>query len=269
LVDDLIRSGRSVEPGATSRRGGLYPVLVQWRGVRIYSYPVMLYLGLTLGIILGNSTARVAALDPFRFFVAVLILAAVGLIGARLLFVVENWKYYRQRPRSIWNQAEGGAAVLGGLVLSVAISPLILFPLDLPLGRFWDSATFVMLVWSRLGRLGCFLHGCCSGKPSAAFLALHLPNHRGVWQRRIPTQLLECALGVCILAIAGVLWAYRPFPGALFLICLSSYGLGRAALYPLRESYGGARPSVLYQSLAAACGILALGAFAILWLHTA
>jgi phosphatidylglycerol:prolipoprotein diacylglycerol transferase len=269
VVDDLIYSGRSVKPGVTGGHGGLHPVLVQWRGIRIYSYPVMIYLGLTLGIILGNSMARAAALDPFCFFAAVLILAALGLIGARLSFVAANWKYYRQRPRSIWKQAEGGAAVLGGLVLSVAISPLVLLPLDLPLGLFWDSASFVMLVWSIFGRLGCFLHGCCSGKPSGGFFALHLPDHCGVWRRRIPTQLLESALGGCILAMAGVLWAYRPFPGALFLICLTGYGLGRAALYPLRDSYGGAKPSVLYQGLAAACGVLALGTFAILWLHTA
>jgi phosphatidylglycerol:prolipoprotein diacylglycerol transferase len=247
--------------------GGLHPILVEWRGVRIYSYPAMIYVGLTLGIMLGNFIARADALDPFRFLVAALILAAGGLIGARLSFVAAHWKFYRQRPGSILKRAEGGAAVLGGLILSIVISPLVLFPLRLPLGPFWDSATFVMLVWSIFGRLGCFLHGCCSGKPSGKFFALNLPNHCGVWRRRIPTQLLECAMGGCILAMAGVLWACRPFPGALFLICLSSYGLGRAALYPLREGYSRAYASVLYQGAAAACGILALGAFAMLWLN--
>jgi len=254
-------------PMSHAHAAGLYPVLLEWRGVRIHSYQAMIYFGLTSCFLLLDFMSRAVGLDPFRCFAAAILLASVGLIGARLSFVATHWKYYRQRPASIWRREEGGAAIVGGLVISIVVSPLILIPLNLPLGLFWDAAILGMLVWSMFGRLGCLLHGCCGGKPSGGFFSLNLPDHRGVWRRRIPTQLLELLLCGCILAAGAALWAYRPFPGALFLICLSIYGLGRASLLPLRENYRRTSGSALYQGVAAACGLAALGALAMLW-HT-
>jgi prolipoprotein diacylglyceryltransferase len=241
--------------------------LLQWRGVRVHSYQAMIYFGLSSCLILLDVMSRAVGLDPFRCFAAAIVLAAIGLIGARLWFVAAHWEYYRRRPASIWKREEGGAAIVGGLVISIVASPLVLIPLNLPLGLFWDAAIFGMLVWSMFGRLGCLLHGCCSGKPTGGFFSLSLPNHLGEWQRRIPTQLLELLLCGCILAAGATLWRYRPFPGALFLMCLSMYGLGRAALLRLREDYRRTNGSALYQSVAAACGLAALGALAMLW-HT-
>jgi prolipoprotein diacylglyceryltransferase len=267
LADDLMLSGRSADSRVSCAHAGLHPILLEWRGIRVHSYQAMIYFGLVSCLFLLDYMSRAAGLDTLRCFVAAIVLAVVGLIGARLWFVATHWKYYSRRPASIWRREEGGAAVVGGLVISIIASPVVLVPLNLPLGLFWDSAILGMLVWSMFGRLGCLLHGCCGGKPSAGFFSLHLPNDRGEWQRRIPTQLLEFLLCGCILAAAAALWAHRPFSGALFLICLSMYGLGRAALLPLRENYRRTNGSALYQGVAAACGLAALGALAVLW-HT-
>jgi prolipoprotein diacylglyceryltransferase len=260
-------SVRSTNAAARCPHGGLHPILLQWRGVTVYSYQAMIYFGLTSCLMLLDVMSRAVGLDPFRCIAAAIVLASVGLIGARLWFVAAHWDYYRRRPASIWKRDEGGAAIVGGLVISIVVSPLILIPLKLPLGPFWDAAIVGMLVWSMFGRVGCLLHGCCSGRPSGGLLALPLPNHRGERQRRMPTQLLEFLLCGCILAAAAALWAYRPFPGALFLMCLAIYGLGRAALLPLREDYHRASGSALYQGVAAAGALVALGALTALW-HT-
>jgi phosphatidylglycerol:prolipoprotein diacylglycerol transferase len=182
-----------------SRTGGLRQVLFERRGIKIHSYPVMIYLGLTFGLVAGNAMANLAGLPAARVLVAVILLTVPGLVGARLLFVVANWSVYRREPWRIWRRSEGGAAAQGGVVLSVSVSPPLLTALRIPFGAFWDVATFVMLIWLIFGRLGCLLHGCCSGRPSAGPLTLELPDHRGIWRRRIPTQLLEAGWGVLIL----------------------------------------------------------------------
>jgi phosphatidylglycerol:prolipoprotein diacylglycerol transferase len=246
--------------------GSLRRILLEWRGIRIYSYSVMLYLGLTFGIVAGDYAAHLAALPSARVLVAMVLLTVPGLLGARLLFVAIHWTVYRREPRRIWRGSEGGAAVLGGLVLAVAVSPPLLSAVELPFGAFWDVATFAMLIWLIFGRLGCVLHGCCGGRPSAGPFALELPDHRGVWRRRIPTQLLEGGWALILLIAAVGLWKHSPFPGALFLAVVAAYGGGRFALQGAREQQD--RLGMLNIQQVICTGLLALSfiGLLVLWL---
>jgi phosphatidylglycerol---prolipoprotein diacylglyceryl transferase len=248
------------------RQGGLRKVLFEWRGISIYSYPAMLYIGLTLGIVAGDYAANLAGMASARVVVAIILLTVPGLLGARLLFIATHWEIYRREPRRIWRRSEGGAVMLGGLVLAVAVSWPLLAAMDLPFGAFWDVATFVMLFWLIFGRLGCLLHGCCSGRPSSGPLTLYLPDHRGIWRRRVPTQLLEAGGAALLLLGATALWSQQPFSGALFLSAVAAYGLGRIALQPMREEHNRLRGLNIQQILCAAIVILSLVSVLALWL---
>jgi phosphatidylglycerol:prolipoprotein diacylglycerol transferase len=245
----------------------LCQVLFEWRDIKIHSYPVMVYLGLTFGIVAGNAMANFAGLPAARVLVALVLLTVPGLVGARLLFVVANWSVYRREPWRIWRRSEGGAAVQGGVVLSVVVSPPLLTALQIPFGAFWDVAAFVMLIWLIFGRFGCLLHGCCSGRPSAGPLTLELPDHRGIWRRRIPTQLLEAGWALLVLFGALGLFHRSPFPGALFLSALAAYGIGRIALEPMREHRDRRRGMTIQQVISAGLIATSLISFVVLWLH--
>jgi phosphatidylglycerol---prolipoprotein diacylglyceryl transferase len=205
------------------------------RGVEVHSYRALLYLGLVFGLYAGYGAATTMPVDAGRVALAILILIAPALIGSRLWFVLAHRELYRHEPHRIWSRGEGGAALIGGLVLAVAVSPAVLVPLGLPFGAFWDAATFTMLVGMVFTRVGCLLNGCCAGQPSDGRLALRLPDHTGRWQRRHPVQLLELATAVVLLAGAIAIAAAPPFPGALFAFALVGYGCTRLALDPLRE----------------------------------
>jgi prolipoprotein diacylglyceryltransferase len=210
-------------------------VLFHRQGIKVYSYPAMLYLGLVFGVVAGNYAANLAALNSARVFVATVLLLIPALIGGRLLFVASRWEVYRREPERIWHRSEGGATMYGGLPFSLLASVPLLSALQVPFGAFWDVATFTILVGMIFGRFGCLLNGCCSGRPTEGRFALYLANHQGAWQRRIPTQLLEAGVAAILLAGAGAFWDRMPFPGALFLYVLASYGLGRFVLEPARE----------------------------------
>ena len=210
-------------------------ILWRWRGITIYSYPAMLYVGLVLGVGAGNYAAHRAGLDSARVFAATLLLLVPALIGARLSFVAGHWRFYRQHPRRFWRRSEGGAVMYGGLPLSLVASMPLLRTFGLPFGAFWDVATFTILVGMACTRVGCLLNGCCAGRPTNSRWALNLPDSRGTWTRRIPTQLMEAAWALVLLAAAPLAWARLPFAGALFLYLLGGYGLGRLALESCRE----------------------------------
>jgi prolipoprotein diacylglyceryltransferase len=213
-------------------------VLFSWHGVNVPSYPAMLYVGLLCGVYAGYGVATSMPIDPDRASLALLILIAPALVGSRLWFVLSHWEVFRREPRRIWRRGDGGAALVGGLLLAVAVSPAVLAGLGLPFAAFWDVATFTMLVGMVFTRVGCLLNGCCAGRPSDGRVALHLPDHAGRWERRHPVQLLELAAAVTLLAGAAAIATAPPFPGAIFVFALAGYGCVRSILNPLRETHG-------------------------------
>jgi prolipoprotein diacylglyceryltransferase len=187
----------------------------------------MLYLGIVLGLAAENYAAHLARLNTASVFIATLVLLIPALVGARLLFVASHWELYRREPQRIWRRSEGGAAMYGGLPLALLTSLPLLKLVQLPFGAFWDVASITIVVGMIFTRCGCLLNGCCSGRPVNVWFALRLPDHNGVWQRRIPTQLLEIGWALLLLLGWAFLWPHRLFLGMLFLFLLGGYGLGR------------------------------------------
>ncbi|MBV8903284.1 MAG: prolipoprotein diacylglyceryl transferase [Acidobacteriia bacterium] len=215
------------------------PVLFRVRGFPIYSYPALLYLGLVGGIEGGSIAARAAGIDATRFQLALLLLLLPALIGARLLYVVTHWPVYHQHRCRIWNSKEGGAAQYGGILVVLPLSGLVVPLLHLSWGSFWDAAAFTLLIGMVFGRIGCLLNGCCAGRGSSCALAVPLPNVRGIWAMRLPTQILEAVWAAALLVIAMVIRGQLPFRGALFWVIAAGYAAGRLVLESTRESAAG------------------------------
>src|SRR5262249_18498668 len=151
---------------------------------------------------------------------------------------------FRDEPRRIWRRGEGGAALYGGLILSVATSVPVLAFADLPFCAFWDTASVAMLIALIIGRFGCLVNGCCVGRATTNRFGVWLPDHRGEWRRRFPTPLLE--MGWATLVLAGtfaVRIGLRLNPGALFAGVLAAYAAGRFVLERTREIDGALRAS--------------------------
>jgi phosphatidylglycerol---prolipoprotein diacylglyceryl transferase len=211
-------------------------VLGQFLGRPIYSYPVMLYFGIVLGIYIELLAASRVGVDSGDLLLATLVMAAVALLGSRLLYVALYWSNFRGEPARILRFAEGGASIYGGLLLAVPVSLLALQIFGIRFGVFWDLVTFVMLAGMAVGRIGCFLSGCCAGRAYAGCLSMYLPDEQGRWRRRIPSQLVESAWSVILLAGAVALWRRLPFDGALLLYSMAGYGGGRLFLENLRQN---------------------------------
>jgi phosphatidylglycerol---prolipoprotein diacylglyceryl transferase len=211
------------------------PVLFRRWGLTIPSYTAMLYVGLVGGIVAGNAAAHKAGLNAFRVWVATCLLIFAALIGARLLYVVCHWRIYRHNPRLIWRRGENGLALYGGGMLAFPLSLPLLAAMQLSWGAFWDVAAFTILVGMVFTKIGCLLNGCCPGRRSNLWIAMNLPDGRGTWGKRIPSQLLELGWAVVLLSVAMAERSKLPFPGALFLCMTAAYAGGRLVLQSARE----------------------------------
>ncbi len=241
-------------------------VLFSVGGVRIWSYPALLYVGLVCGFYTMYALAPNTGMHREPAAVAALILFAPAVAGARLWFVLDHWTIYRREPRRIWRHAEGGMTLYGGLVLALLLSRGILAALRLPFADFWDAATFTILVGMIFARVGCLLNGCCSGRHSNARLGLRLPDHTGRWDRRYPVQLLELAGSVLLLACSAALLELRAPPGTIFGVGLAGYACVRLTLDRWREPSPRSRVTHRVALLAfLACSVVAI---AVGWVAT-
>src|SRR3981189_3380367 len=137
-------------------------VLFTVRGRPVHSYPVMLYFAIVLGIYAQLLAARSLGVDTGAVLAATLIVVAIALFGARLLFIIPHWREFSRQPGRILRFADGGASMYGGVLLAVPMSVPVLALFGLPFGTYWDMATFTLLVGLLVGRIGCFLNGSCA-----------------------------------------------------------------------------------------------------------
>ena len=240
-------------------------VLCEWRGIKLYSYPVLLYFGTLVGIGAAAYGAGRRGLDPGRVYLAMLLLFPVGLVGARLLFIMTHWRLYRREPHRLWRQSEGGSSLYGGLILFFLASLPLLKVLGISIGGFWDAGSIALLTGMIFTKVGCLLNGCCGGKPTSGPLALNLPDHRGVWRRRWPTQLLEAGWAALILLGLVGLWNRFPFEGAVFLYTVAVYSLGRWWLESTREDVETMGPFSLHRTISLVLAGVCLAGFWFLW----
>lgn len=149
---------------------------------------------------------------------------AAGIVGAKVWFTVLH-----RRERRI-----EGWCIQGFIVGASATAAILLLVLAVPVGAFLDAAAPGLLIGLAVGRVGCFLAGCCGGPPTASRWGLWSSDQR-VGTRRVPTQLLESAfaLGIGLTLLAGVL-DRGPADGAFFAAGLAAYTLGRQGLLRLR-----------------------------------
>ena len=155
----------------------------------------------------------------------------------------------------------------GGLLLAVPLSLPLLAALGIPFGSFWDTASFTLLVGMIITRVGCFLNGCCAGRPTSGWCGINLPDSDGVWRRRVPAQILEIAWGSVVLAGAVLLWGRLSFQGALFLYTIGAYGAGRIVLESVRDEQDRIMGMSVHKAISTGFVAISLCAFAIAWLR--
>lgn len=139
-----------------------------------------------------------------------------GIAGARIAYVAANMPDFIDQPLSIIRIDQGGLIYYGGfLAAGIAIVVFAKIRGEKISGLFDFVITAVPLSHA-FGRVGCFLNGCCFGKPAAGW-----PG--GV----LPVQLFEAAFNICLYAALMLFYRHRKNNGTVLAIYLLTYPIGR------------------------------------------
>lgn len=220
----------------------MHPVLFQWGPFEIRSYGLMLSLSFILGIYWALRRAGRRGIERQYIVELSVIVILCSIAGARLLWVLTHLRYFQGRWLDTFNplQSTGeigisGLTLLGGFVLSLAAILIYCRIRQIPFFRVTDAAAPSLALGIILTRIGCFLNGCCFGKPGDLPWCLVFPFYSpagSVLQglRLHPAQIYSAIYGAVILTV--LLTAdrrIRPdgFLSGLFLVL---YGIFRMAV---------------------------------------
>jgi phosphatidylglycerol---prolipoprotein diacylglyceryl transferase len=238
----------------------------------VRSNPLMLLLAAVVGLTLGPRWAQaLEGVDAGKALRALLVLAVAAFLGARLHFVLNNWApLFANRPLSALNFWSGMHAG-GGIVAMVLASVFVIPRLGVPIGKLLDGLIPTIGVCIALGRVGCFLEGCCFGSACAWPWCITFPRESYIHTLHVqqgliaasasrtasihPLQLYFAAAALGIAATALWLRRRKRYDGQVALVGLLLFSSSAAALeffradQPLRV-YWGLLPQLEWTALA-------------------
>jgi phosphatidylglycerol:prolipoprotein diacylglycerol transferase len=215
----------------------MHPVLFHVGKLYIYSYGLMIAIGIVVGLFLARRQAAREGINPDKIIDISFYALVAALIGSRLLFVLMNLGEYTDNPLDIFKIWEGGVVFYGGLIPAVAIGIWYIKRLNLPLWQVSDIFAPSVAIGHAFGRIGCFLAGCCYGKPSSLPWAVTFTDPRSLAEKGIPlhpTQLYSSLGLFAIFAFLVFLRRKKAFHGELFWSYTLAYSIFRFFIEFLR-----------------------------------
>ena len=191
----------------------MHPVLfhVSYLGIErpIYSYGVMVLLGMAAALITACARAPRRGIDRFDMFAFGALCITGGLAGGWILYLAVHghWRAVLAAPLDAFRATGIGMVFYGGFIGAAGAGLWYARRYALPLAPLADLTAPSLALGHALGRIGCFLGGCCFGRPTQASLGVMFFDEQtaaGALCRRggplHPVQLYEAA------GLLGIAW---------------------------------------------------------------
>ncbi|MEK7316549.1 MAG: prolipoprotein diacylglyceryl transferase [Candidatus Eisenbacteria bacterium] len=204
----------------------MHPTLWKFNGLELHSYGLLLAIAFLLGIQIFVSRARARGIPEEPVQTLSLWLLVLAIVGARTLFVVTHWADYAADPLAALRLWEGGLILYGGYVFAIAGGILYVRSRGLRVWRVADAAAPSMALGIGIGRLGCFMNGCCYGLPTTLpwgvrFPAESVPSYMFPGSHLHPSQIYLSLAGLGIFVWLLLSDRKPRFDGWLFWIYIA------------------------------------------------
>ncbi|HER24005.1 MAG TPA: prolipoprotein diacylglyceryl transferase [Candidatus Atribacteria bacterium] len=222
----------------------MYRILFTIGSFSIYSYGLMIALAFITAILFAMKEAKKIGEDPERILDISLYVILGALIGGRLGYVLIYLDYYMKNPLKILYFRQGGLSFLGGFLVAYFLCWLYVRKTKISFWKYADIAAPSIALGIAIGRIGCFLNGCCFGVVSEnygiKFPSLNMPP---VYLQQlkdgliapgssctlpvIPTQIYTSLYGFLIFFILIRMKKHKKYDGFLMLSFFLLYSISR------------------------------------------
>jgi phosphatidylglycerol:prolipoprotein diacylglycerol transferase len=225
----------------------VYPQLFHIGRFFLPTYGLLVSLGVLIGLWISVRNSERVGIDGDKAWNLGILTVLCGIVGAKVLYVINDWSVYRGHPGEIFSleTLQAGGVFSGGLLAAFAAAAWYVWKHHLPPLGTCDAFAPGLAMGHAIGRLGCFAAGCCYGKPTHHWWGVTFTNPlastiTGTPLNRPlePTQLFESAVELANFFVLMWLLKRRKFDGQIIGAFMFLYGLARFFLEFLRDDPG-------------------------------
>ncbi|MBI2957263.1 MAG: prolipoprotein diacylglyceryl transferase [Chloroflexi bacterium] len=209
------------------------PLSIRW-------YGLMYVVGIAAGLLVAFPYARSRGLSQIQLEKVVIWSVPVGLVGARLYYVLQQpLGQYVAEPWRIMALWEGGMAFYGAIFAVVLVLLVAGWRLKMSIAKLLDVAALFGVVGQFFGRIGNFINGDVIGYPTGLPWGVVYANPGSFPPRHDiayhPAAAYEALVNV---ALFGLLWPLRKRleAGTLFFLYVVGYSVGQVIVFFWRDN---------------------------------
>jgi len=225
----------------------VFPRLFHIGNFSLPTYGLLVSVGVLIGLWISVRNSEKQGINPEHAWNFGILVVLSGIVGAKILYIVNDWGYYAAHPREIFSfgTLQAGGVFSGGLIAAFAAAAWYIRKNHMPALATCDAFAPGLALGHAIGRLGCFAAGCCYGKPTTHFWGVTFKNPLAqAWVGTPlgvplePTQLFESAVELANFFILMWILKHKKFDGQVFGAYLFLYGVARYFLEFLRDDPG-------------------------------
>ncbi len=169
----------------------------------VHGYGLMIGIGILCAYLLSERTAKKKGLNSDEIFNLLITVLLFGWLSSKLLYFFTIRKEILQDPSLLWRNLGNGWVVYGGIIGGVLSAVVYLRIKKLPVLKYVEACMPSVALAQGLGRIGCFLAGCCYGVETHLPIGITFshsdfaPNHVSL----MPTQLMSSAYDLLLFLI--------------------------------------------------------------------
>jgi len=255
----------------------VFPRLFHIGSFSLPTYGLLVSIGVLLGLWISVRNAQKQGINPENAWNLGILVVLCGIVGAKILYIVNDWSNYAAHPAEIFSFStlQAGGVFSGGLIGAFLAAAYYIRKHHMPALATCDAFAPGLALGHAIGRVGCFAAGCCWGKPTNHWWGVTFTNPLAeAWvgtplgRALQPTQLFESAVELANFLILMWLFKRKKFDGQIFGAYLFLYGVARYFLEFLRgdpgrgEVFGGIMTGTQFISI-----LLVIGGGIIWWLR--
>lgn len=218
------------------------PILLKIGNITIYWYSIMILIGFLIASYLITQESKKFHISKSKISDMLFYTILIGILGARLYYVLFNLNYYSNNIVDIIKVWEGGLAIHGGIIAGAIFIIIYTKKKEIPTERIFDICVPGLLIGQAIGRWGNFFNGEAHGPITTleSLKNLHLPEFiiKGMYidgNYYMPTFLYESI--ICIIGLIIILIIRRtqlPKTGQITGFYLIWYGIARFIIESFR-----------------------------------
>ena len=145
----------------------MFPQLFHIGKFFLPTYGLLVSTGVLLGLWISVRNSAKQGIDPDDSWNLGVLVVLCGIVGAKILYIVNDWGYYSTHVGDIfsWSTLQAGGVFSGGLIGAAVAAVWYIRKQRMPALATWDAFAPGLAFGHAIGRVGCFAAGCCYGNP--------------------------------------------------------------------------------------------------------